>query len=130
MKKEIIKKIREHLSLRKEILFAYLYGSFLEGKDFKDIDVGIYLDEEKLTKIDSIDYEITLSLSLQKEIKIPFDVKIINLAPLSFKYHVTLGYLLFCRDEAKREEFLCHTWMLYFDFLPAAKNYLREVFYD
>ena len=130
MREEITNKIREFLSIKKEILFAYLYGSFIEIENFRDIDIGIYLDEKIADKIDPIDYEISLSLMLEKELRIPVDVKIINFAPLSFKYHVTSGKLLFSKNESKREEFLCNTWMLYFDFLPIAKIYLKEVLRD
>lgn len=124
---KIIKKMKEIIYLKKEILFAYLHGSFLEKEKFEDIDIAIYLDEQMIKEIDIIDYEIALSLKIEKEFKIPVDVRILNFASLSFKYNVSCGLLLFSKDEYKREEFLCKTWKEYFDFLPVAKIYLKEV---
>lgn len=124
---KVIKKISEILSAKDEVLFTYLYGSFIEKEIFKDIDIALYLDEKMINEIDIVDYEIDLSLQIEKELKIPVDVKIINFAPLSFRYSVSCGFLLFSRDESKREEFLCNTWKEYFDFLPIAKIYLKEV---
>lgn len=125
--RNIIEKILETISQKREVLFAYLHGSFLEKGDFKDIDIALYLDEEITDKIGILQYEIDTSLQIEKELKIPVDVKILNLAPLSFKYNVSCGSLIFSRDESKREEFLCNTWMEYFDFLPIARVYLKEV---
>jgi len=100
----------------KEILFAYLHGSFLEQAEFNDIDVGLCLDEKSIPEIDPVDYEILLSLKLEKEIEGTVDVKILNFPPLCFKYQVSCGKLLFSRNELKREEFLCSVWREYFDF--------------
>ena len=126
MKKEIIKTLSKIISLKEDILFAYLHGSFLEKGNFEDIDIAVYLEDRRATQIDIIEYEITSSLAIEKELKMPLDVKILNDAPLSFRYHVSCGLLLFSKDESKREEFLCDTWKKYFDFLPIAKLYLRE----
>jgi len=123
----ITKKIKEIIRSEKEILFAYLHGSFLEKEKYRDIDMGVYLDEKKIMGIDIVDYEIALSLKLEKKLRMPVDVKVINFAPLSFKYNVSCGLLLFSRDESKREEFLSRTWGEYFDFLPVSKIYLKEV---
>lgn len=41
-KKELINRLKEILSQRKEIIFAYLFGSFVEGESFHDVDVAIY----------------------------------------------------------------------------------------
>lgn len=116
------------LSERQEILFAYRHGSSLDQEYFNDIDVAVFLDEETLVSLDACEYETSLSLALQKKIGYPVDVKIINQAPLSFRYQSTKGILLFSKDEAARENFLCRTWMEYFDFQQAAEIYLKESF--
>ncbi len=123
----IIKKLRSLLSKEKGIYFAFIHGSFLSGADFKDIDIAVYLDDSTLKKIDRIDYELKLSLRLEKYVDKPIDVKILNEAPLGFRYHSTRGYLLFSHDEFIREEFLCRTWSEYFDFKPVSKIYIKEV---
>lgn len=127
MKAEIIGILSQTLSQRNEILFAYLHGSFLESKTFQDIDVAVYLEETTKYDINIIEYEIALSLLVEKQLRMAADVKALNWAPLSFRYNVSRGLLLLSRDELKREDFLCATWMEYFDFLPISKAYVREV---
>jgi len=127
-KQKIIHKLQKFLSEELEIVFAYLHGSFLNEDEFKDIDIALCLDEKTANKIDLVASEITWSLRLEKYLFVPVDVKIINGSPLNFRYHVTRGYLLLCRDDLKREEFLCKTWSEYFDFKPVSKIYLREIF--
>jgi uncharacterized protein len=127
MKAEIIGILSQALSQRNEILFAYLHGSFLESKTFQDIDVAVYLEETTKYDINIIEYEIALSLLVEKQLRMAADVKALNWAPLSFRYNVSRGLLLLSRDELKREDFLCATWMEYFDFLPISKAYVREV---
>ena len=127
MKAEIIGILSQTLSQKNEILFAYLHGSFFESKTFQDIDVAVYLEETTKHDINIIEYEIALSLLVEKQLRMPADVKALNWAPLSFRYNVSRGLLLLSRDELKREDFLCATWMEYFDFLPISKAYVREV---
>lgn len=126
-KLEIIKKLKDVLSGEKEILFAYLHGSFLSEEKFEDVDIALYLEEEAIKNIDPLEKEILLALKLEKVIKKKVDIKILNFSPLSFRYNATSGYLLFSLDENKREEFLCRTWSEYFDFLPVSKIYFQEV---
>lgn|GEM_PF-1771654 len=40
---EIRSWLREFLAARGEVDWAYLFGSFLDGTDYHDIDVGLYL---------------------------------------------------------------------------------------
>ena len=99
-RRKIIKKIKRQLSQRKEIIFAFLYGSFLEDPCFRDIDIGIYLDEKKIKRANFFKYQ----LQLASEIKIPsqylLDIRILNEAPNSFLASVfSRGYLLFSRDD-------------------------------
>ncbi|NIM12064.1 MAG: nucleotidyltransferase domain-containing protein [Candidatus Aminicenantes bacterium] len=137
MKNAILEKIKTCLMEREEILFAYILGTFLNTDDFKDIDVAVYLDEEKIKTIDVFDYEMDLSLELEDRVKpgetferyVPIDIKVVNLdcAQVSFRYSVSKGSLLFSRDEIAREEFLCRTWQEYFDFQYMSNTYLKEV---
>jgi predicted nucleotidyltransferase len=137
MKKKVLDEIKHWLVNREEILFAYALGTFLNNDDFNDIDIAVYIDESKLKEKDVFDYEIDMSLKLEESIKpgekfkryVPIDVKVINFAPLGFKYSVSTGVLLFSRDERIediRAEFLSRTWKMYFDFRYMANVYLRE----
>ena len=77
------------LKRRNEIEFAYLHGSFLEG-DFRDIDLAIYLNKLK-TKKDALEYELALERELENIVNIPVDVRVLNNAPLSFRFNTIKG---------------------------------------
>lgn len=94
---------------KEEVIFAYLYGSFLSASWFKDVDVAVFVDKKKVNRKDVLNYEIDLSLELEKNLHLPVDVKILNYAPLSFKYEVTKGEMIFTRDESLRFLFLEET---------------------
>lgn len=123
--KDIIAKLKSLLFDNKHIVFAYLHGSAVSQDDFQDIDIAVYLTNQA-TRSDLVDFEISLSLQLEKQLRIPIDIKTLNFAPLSFRYHASKGTLIFSRDEDVREEFLCRTWSDYFDFKPVAQLFLRE----
>jgi hypothetical protein len=122
-----IQKLKDLLAEEREVLFAYLHGSFVQADEFRDVDIGVYLVDSIARSIDRADYEISLSLRLEKELGLPIDVKILNDAPLSFRYHVSRGILFLDRDPSVREDFLQRTWSDYFDFLPLARIYLEEL---
>ena len=124
-KDKIIRELRNRLSQEKNIVFAYVHGSFLDKNEFNDIDVAIFLDQ-KTAEPNPVDFEISLSLKLEKSLDVSVDVKILNFAPLSFRYHATMGKLILDHDKNIREQFLCRTWSDYFDFKPVSKIYLRE----
>jgi predicted nucleotidyltransferase len=109
-----------------DILFAYLHGSALHQDDFNDIDIAVYLAREATINNNPVDFEISLSLHLEKYLHFPIDIKILNFAPLSFCYHATKGILIFSINEDAREEFLCRTWSDYFDFKPTSQIFLKE----
>jgi len=135
MKRLLVKKITNFLEKKQEILFAYLLGSFLTRDDFRDIDVGIFLDPQKISEIDSLRYELELAVKVENRIKpgelfkryVPIDIKVLNDAPVTFRYSVSRGELLFSKDNDIQEEFLCRTWKEYFDFEYVLNNYYQEV---
>jgi predicted nucleotidyltransferase len=124
-KHKIIQEIRNRLSQETNIVFAYVHGSFLDEDTFNDVDIAVFVEKNTL-KPNPVDFEISWSLKLEKSLNISVDVKILNAAPLSFRYHATKGKLIIDRDEEVREEFLCRTWSDYFDFKPVSKIYLME----
>jgi predicted nucleotidyltransferase len=135
VKDRVLAEIKGCLWEKGEVKFVYVLGTFLNRDDFRDIDVALYLDERKVKEIDSLDYEMELSLELEERIAalkvferyVPVDAKVVNRAPVTFRYSVSKGTLLFCRDEEAREEFICRTWQEYFDFRYILDRYYREV---
>lgn len=125
-KKEIKNNLSSLLSNKDEIIFAYIHGSFIDAYWFRDLDIAVYLDENKLEKR-ALDYELSLSVELEKALKLPVDIKILNYAPLSFRYKATKGEKIFSRDEEIRYTFLEETWHCYLDFAPVEKEFMNEV---
>jgi len=99
-RKKIIEKIKKQLLKRKEIVFAYLYGSFLEDPCFRDIDLGIYLNEKIVKPTKFFRYQLEIGGRLEIPAKYSVDIRILNEAPSSFLASVfSKGKLLFSRDD-------------------------------
>ena len=127
-KSSLIREIVEALDSRKEILFAYIYGSFLEEAYFRDIDIAIYVGDIKQKTY--FDYEESLEMDLKKRlsIKMPVDVRLINRSPISFKYHVLKGRLIVNHNDEKRVDFTVHTVSRYLDLESMLSYYQKEAF--
>jgi len=97
--------IAAFLKSHKEIVFAYLYGSFLSAPSFHDIDIAVFADPRSVALRDRLDYELTLSA----RIRLPYaiDVRLLNNAPLGFQNNVARsGVLLFSRDDTQLSNML------------------------
>jgi hypothetical protein len=120
-RKEVIGVIKRLLGRRDEIVFAYLHGSFLTGS-FRDVDVALYLRERG-----DVFCELQFEAELEEAVRLPVDVRILNSAPLSFRFAVVKnGVLLFSRDEAVRSDFEASTIAEYHDFGYYRRRYRRE----
>ena len=98
-KENILSQITSILKKRNEVVFAYCHGTFLAKRNigFRDIDIALYLKEN--FKREPFYYEIKIADILEKKIKYPVDVKILNVAPFYFLNNVfRTGKLLFSRD--------------------------------
>lgn len=94
-KEEVRRVIIDALKDKGEIIFAYLHGSFLEG-GFQDVDVAVYLSELKISsKREVLRCELELERELEEVISLPIDVRILNHAPLYFKFEVIKGGICF-----------------------------------
>jgi predicted nucleotidyltransferase len=125
-REEIVGDLRRELEARAEILLAVLHGSFSKGGTYRDIDVAIWLDPAGLSSDGRFRYALDLSVYLHVQLRCPIDVRVLNDAPLSFRYHALRGRPLVVRDERFLDELRARTWDDYFDFQPFARQYLRE----
>jgi len=124
-RKNVLENIKSVLTKKKEIIMAYLHGSFLDD-DFRDVDLALYLDNIG-NKKEVIEYELGLERELECLIGLPFDVRIINNAPVTFRFNVIKnGVLLLEKDENIRSEFEFITITEYHDFNYIREMYLRE----
>ena len=126
----LISQLRKLLSGKEHVLFAYLYGSFLEEKFFQDIDVAVYFDPSGFQDSNDI-FTASLSLSAECDLAtsgVSFDLRPLNLAPLPFRFDVVSnGRIIYARDEGRQVDFEVRTRSLYFDFLPHLKYYFRSI---
>jgi Predicted nucleotidyltransferases len=114
------------LSNREEILFAYVYGSFLHGA-FRDIDIGVFLQDGRGGAAEPLRYEMALEQDLEDTTGVPIDVRVLNAAPLPFAYSVLqTGEVLVSHDEKARCDFVCRIYTHYHDFAYYRKRYRRE----
>lgn len=115
------------LSQRKEIVFALLYGSALDSFDFRDIDLGIYIDRGLFSPATDFDYAQELSDLLSRMIHFPADVHVINDAPPGFRYNVSKGKALLVNNFETLAHFRERAWDEWFDFEPVARLYLKDI---
>lgn len=94
----LIEALGTHLRQRPEIIFAYVFGSFVSGMPFQDIDLALWGDA-RLTG-NARDYAEECADLLDAKFRHVFDIVILNSAPSSFKTSVfNEGRLLFSRDD-------------------------------
>jgi len=118
--------LQRELEVRPEVVLALLHGSFSKGGAYRDIDVAVWLDPERLSPDERFRYALDLSVHLHLQLGSPIDVRVLNDAPLAFRYHVLRGRPLVVRDERFLDDLRARTWDDYFDFQPFARQYLRE----
>lgn len=127
-KESSVEKIKKLLISRDEIIFAYLHGSFLDNFNFEDIDVALYIDQEKINNKQAFDYSLRLSSELSSQIGFEVDVQILNYASLGFKHSVLKnGILLFSKDENLRLDLIESISREYMDFYELAMQYIRDI---
>lgn len=123
----LIETVRRLLAHRQEIRWAYLYGSFVEGGPYRNIDIAVRVDPAATGSRGWRWYEVELATTLELELRQPVDIRVLNDAPLAFRYRAMTGQLLLVRDPDELDQMRIRTWDDYFDFLPFARRYLREV---
>ena len=108
-----------------EITAAFPFGSFVTEDPFSDIDLGVITNVEPESPLN---YELNLESKLERVIKYPMDIRIINRAPLSFCQSVIRnGRIVVDRDPNMRADFEGLILKQYFDFAPFRRRYLHEV---
>ena len=125
-REQIVVKVKEELQKRSEIVFAYLFGSFVDEQEFRDVDVALYVRKGSIPD-DGVWYSIRLSLDLEKAIGHSVDVIIMNTAPDHLIHRISKGQVLLDRDEDLRTDFVTAAWKRYFDIQPKRLQALRDI---
>jgi len=117
---DILKLIKGILYRDKDIIFAYIFGSFIDNsRFFRDIDIAVYLSkiENRFLK----DRELREKLSDEffkkgfKDFSMDsFDIIFFNIVPFDFAMKILeKGKLLFSKDEDMRRDYIEHISMQY-----------------
>jgi len=107
-----LRRLRELLAREEHVVFAYVHGSFLSGRPFRDVDVAVWVEDPE----NAFYYAVELAAELSTSLGLPIDLHVLNKAPLPFKYHVfARGRLLFSRDEEARLREVSLAFRMYFD---------------
>ena len=125
-KEKVIQIISSHFFQQYDEIFSvYIFGSFISERHFSDIDIGI-ITAMDLSK--PLDFELKLENRLEKLIKYPVDVRILNRAPISFSQNVfRTGRVIIDKNPNMRADFEGRILKQYFDFSPFQQRYLQEV---
>ncbi len=113
-KERVLEAIRQELAKYEDILLAIVFGSFVELKEFRDIDIAIYSLRTDL------DFVLELGARLEEMLEIPIDViPLIDVSPRFRYYILTKGRIVLERvsglyeallsmtfDDLKREELI------------------------
>ncbi|MGD8778964.1 MAG: nucleotidyltransferase domain-containing protein [Ignavibacteria bacterium] len=118
-KKQIENRIAEYLEKRDEVLFAYIFGSFVEKEYYHDVDVAAYLfddfDRSDFKKF-PYGYESGLISELNLLVREKIDFILMNNAEFTFlKRVIDHGVLLFSKDERKRTYYESYIRKMYID---------------
>ena len=124
-KEKITKTISSYLQNHKEIVAAYLFGSYVSGQPYGDIDLGILVRNEPENLLE---YEFELEIKLEELVKFAVDIRILNKAPVSFVQNVIRhGQIIIDSKPNIRSDFESYILRKYFDFAPFRRRYLAEV---
>lgn len=127
-RESLIEGVKGFISDRDDIVFAYLFGTFLHGESFEDIDIAVFLKRPLELPLKQA---IRLADELWRTLGKPafeFDVKILNSAPLYFQYEVIRSGVVLCsRDEAERVEYEATLASDYLDYKPTLDFFDQEL---
>ncbi|MCD6094080.1 MAG: nucleotidyltransferase domain-containing protein [Candidatus Omnitrophica bacterium] len=120
MYKNLIPKLKNILSRDADVLFAYLFGSLAEDREYSesDIDIAVYLKSGAMEYFLKKDKQILgeLALCLHRD---DVDLHILNVTPLLLQFEIiSQGKIIFCRDEQARVDFETDVLYRYFDMKP------------
>lgn len=117
--------LRAALASDEDVAFAFLHGSFVLDVPFRDVDLAVFFTHR-------VEYpderSLTLGARLSALVQLPVDVRALNTAPPTFRFHAVRGRLLTASDEVLLSDVLEDTMRRYFDVAPVLVQATREAF--
>jgi uncharacterized protein len=124
----IIAIIKETCAREEKVIATYLFGSSITGqiRSAGDIDVALLLESGQEGQFPLMAF----IASLERELKKPVDVILLNRSGEVVKYQVRkYGRLIFQRDPIKRKRFEVISRKFFEDFLFLHRKYVGKVLY-
>jgi len=127
-RKSMMARIGQIISNYPEVLAAYVFGSFLERDDFRDIDIALLLSGSfssyKALKLAlRIGSDLDLAIMPGRD----FDVRILNNSHHEFQYEVVkTGLSVFSRDKQEQHDFEAEVLSTYLDLKEMYDSYDRK----
>ncbi len=122
-----VRRLAEALAGEEAILFAYLFGSFADGRPFEDVDVAVFVAPDHRVVDDPLSWQFRLAARLQEAIRLPVDVVLLHDAPLGLRAAALHGRLLGSRDEATRLRLLEETGRERMDMAFLSRESLKDL---
>ncbi len=123
----VIEHLRKVFQKKPHVLFAYLFGSFIKGDYFEDLDLAVYFREGKRSLVGGREV-LSLEREIEEQVHFPVEIVVLNEAPLFFAFRlIKEGEIIFSRDDKSYLDFEERIRLQYFDFLPFYNRYYREV---
>lgn len=120
---KLLNLLRRRLEGLKDVLFAYVHGSFVEKPQFRDLDIALWIKDPRR----AFYYTVDFSAALEVDFKLPIDIHVLNEAPLPFKYRIfRRGKLLFSKDEKLRTRLIDETFRTYWDLKVMIRKTYRK----
>lgn len=109
--------------------FAFVFGSFAEDRPFRDVDVGVHIQQDRGDTVRVADHAMAaLEERLAAATGFPVDLVVLNGRPATFLFHVYRGRVILARNEARLTSELEQTMRTYFDIAPVLRHATREAF--
>lgn len=126
-RQQVAQRLAGRLGEVESAIFAYLVGSFAEGRAFEDVDVAVLLDPGAAAAADLLAFQLDLAAALEEAAGLPVDIILLNDAPLGLRMGAVRGRLLLSRDEHRRLAYVERTCLEAMDMAHMARQSLREL---
>jgi len=125
-------KISDYLRGCDDIIFDYLFGSFIDQElgYFRDIDIAVFLRDSQ--EGSTMEKEITLANAIESLIdyQYPVDVVVMNNKDLTIIAEIIEGELLFTRDIDLWADYVVDRVIRYNDMSYYRDLYIREAYLE
>src|SRR3970282_2399573 len=96
---ERTRRLAEAVAREEAVLFAYIFGSFAEGRAFEDVDVAVFIGPERTGGMDLLSFQLDLAARLEEGAGLPVGVVLLDEAPLGLRAGAARGRPLPLRDD-------------------------------